>query len=85
MCNTVKQCSACAKQGVGPKPTGDFGKSTQTADGLARHCKHHARQFNVEHRKKNRDIIKAKKRADYHRGSTISEALRSWGRAVEAA
>lgn len=38
----MKQCPACRKEGVGPKPLTDFGKDRQTASGLAVYCKPHA-------------------------------------------
>lgn len=74
-----KQCSACQKEGTGPLPVSEFGKNRREEDGYARHCKAHAQHFNREHRKNNRDSLKAKKISTAKRGSIISNALAGWG------
>jgi hypothetical protein len=37
----LKQCSTCAKEGIGPKPVSEFGKRARSADGLVPRCKVH--------------------------------------------
>lgn len=70
----TKQCSACAREDVGPKSVAEFNRSTQTPDGRARHCKEHARQFVRESRKRRRD--RPTGRASRVETQSIANALR---------
>lgn len=80
-----KQCSACLKEDLPPKPVSEFGKNRNEEDGFARHCKVHARQFNRDHRQQNRERIIARRRQPAVSPEvTIARALRSWGIVCES-
>ena len=40
-----KQCTECAKVGIGPKPLSDFGKAKPYKDGYRSWCKEHANAY----------------------------------------
>lgn len=75
----TKQCSACLKEDIGPLPVFEFGKNTNSPDGLSRHCRAHAQKFNKEHRARHSETIKLQRRIAHRSGSVISVALRNWG------
>jgi hypothetical protein len=76
MSEKTKQCSACRREGIGPLPVSQFGSSSQTSDGLARHCKSHAAEFVKKSRKKHGRTDDPKpRRRDL---SSISQLFRSW-------
>ena len=46
-----KQCTACAKEGVGPKPVTEFGPAKAYKDGLRSWCKQHSNAYVSQWRK----------------------------------
>lgn len=69
-----KQCSACAKRGEGPKPAREFNRSTQTADGLSRHCREDAQRMVRDSRQRRRE--RPAGRTSRSDTQSISNALR---------
>ena len=71
----MKQCSECAKEGIGAKPTSEFRQNPSYRDGLTSWCKHHLNQYGNRWRKAHPAQSKA--------GTIRAKLLKSYNLTVE--